>query len=149
MKPMSLFYAGLLFVAVIVSGGGWYGNLVVDYADSLNATSSIDTSDIGHERILAQANQTQVDMESGFISGIKNIPIIGGITVRVFSTTQAIKSFMFSLWDALTIGTMLITGLTEVIPWVIHPTIMTLIQISLVMLFVSSLVYILLRRKVD
>lgn len=147
MKPMSLFFAGILFVAVIISGTGWYGALVSDYSD-LNATEKINTTKFGHTKILGELNETQAELDTDLKSGVKNIPFIGGELVQVFSTFQMLKSFMLSLWDAMAIGTQLLTGMEEIIPWVIHPTILALLQISLVMLFIGSLVYLLLNRRV-
>jgi hypothetical protein len=148
MKPLNLFFSGLLFVAVVITGTGWYGALVSDYA-SLNATEKINTTEFGHLEIMEEINQTQSEMESGLKSQIGNIPFIGGVLVQVFGALQLVSSFLLSMWDALTIGTMLITGLTEIIPFPIHPTIIRLIQISVIMLFIGSIVYLILNRRVS
>jgi hypothetical protein len=148
MKPMNILFAGLLFVATIISASGWYGNLVLDYSH-LNATEKINTTDLGHGEILSQVNETQSGMESGLRSGAEQIPILGGVLVQVFSAIQMLRAFFLSLWDALTVGSMLITGLDEIIPWAIHPTILSIIQMSLILLFVGSLVYLWLGRRPD
>ena len=148
MKLMSITYGGLIFIFVIITGSGWYGGLVLDY-ESIGATEKINTTDLGHEDILANLTETQSDMEGGLRSNLDNIPILGGITIQVFSSIQMLTSFFASIWDALSIGASLITGINEIIPYPINSTVLNLIQITLIFLFVGAIVAAWLGRKVD
>lgn len=148
MKPLNIAFAALLFSALVISGGGFYGGMVADYT-SIGATEKIDTAGIGEQEILDDTLEISEDMDSGIRAGVESIPFIGGILVQVFSIWQTLKSFIINLWTALSIGADLLNNLRDLIPYTIPPQIMTIIQASLVFMFVGAIVYLLIGRKVD